>query len=489
MSVGASKPSPIERLLALFSHPAHDYRPATEIFLDINVNRVADTLKLTQRGQERGSKNRPLSDTRTLDEVEHQILERIDGHKQDAHSIYLDQLQTYDHRLAALNFEERFATIQQAAPEAVGDFRAEAALGRDELFGLRRQVWDSELERESFRSLNKIHRPARLSTPGKIVLKIGVLALMFVAEVAMNGGFLSKSNEGGLLGGAVQAVGFAALNILASFLFGLVPIRLMNRRQVLLKFLGFISLVAYLAFAVALNLTLSHLRDMPPSATVDIGHEVLTQLTQHPFVLNDVNSWVFFGIGLIFSLIAMADGVLFTDPYFGYAALERRCIDARDQYTEGKAALIENLRKIRDTATQAMTAAAKDLSVRRGEYDAILLGRSRLTQRFIEHQNQIERSARRLLNIYREANQSARGQPAPAYFSEPYNLDRIIYAGNEPNEKFREKLAGSIEETQKLLAGQIQAIHAVFDEAVRSYREIDDLIPEGRGGSDSSKRA
>jgi hypothetical protein len=28
---------------------------------------------------------------------------------------------TDDTRLAALNFEERFATIQQAAPEAVGD--------------------------------------------------------------------------------------------------------------------------------------------------------------------------------------------------------------------------------------------------------------------------------------------------------------------------------------------------------------------------------
>lgn len=488
MSAGAYKPSAIERLMALFSQPTHDYRPATEIFLDIDINRVADALKLTQRGQERGAQNRPPSDAQTLDEVEHQILERTDRHKQDAHSIYLNQLETYDHRLAALNFEERFSTIQQAAPEAVGDFRAEAALGRDELFGLRRRVWDSEVERDLFRSLNKIRRPARLSRPGKIVLKVGVLALMFVIEVAMNGGFLSKSNEGGLLGGAVQAVGFAALNILASFLFGLVPIRLLNRRQFFLKFLGFISLIAYLAFAVALNLTLSHLRDLPPSATVDVGHEVLIQLTQQPFVLNDVNSWVLFGVGLIFSLIAMADGVLFTDPYFGYAALERRCIDARDEYTNGKEALIGNLREIRDTATQAMNAAAGDLSVRRGEYDAILLGRARLTQRFIEHQNQIERSARALLSIYREANQSARSRPVPSYFSQPYNLDRIIYAGNEPNEEFRERLARSIENTQQLLGGQIQAVHEVFNEAVKSYREIDDLIPEGKGGSESSKR-
>ena len=198
MSTKGPKRSPIERLMALFSQPPHDYRPATEIFLDLNIDRIADTLKLAQRGRERGAQNRPSSDAQTLDDVEHQILERIDSHKQDAHSIYLDHLQTYDHRLAALNFEERFATIQQAAPEAVGDFRAEAALGRDELFGLRRQVWNSERERDHFRARHKIARPARVSTPGKTVLKIGLLAVMLVIEIVINGAFLSKSNAGGL---------------------------------------------------------------------------------------------------------------------------------------------------------------------------------------------------------------------------------------------------------------------------------------------------
>jgi len=489
MSNGPSKPSAIRKLLDLFNEPIHPYRPATEIFLDLNVSRVADTLKLTQRGRERGAQNRPPADAQTFDDVEHQILERIDSHKQDAHSLYLDHSHTYDQRLAALNFEQRFATIQQAAPEAVGDFRAEAALGRDELFGLRRQVWDSERERDHFRARHKIARPARLSTTGKTVFKIGVLAVMFVIEVAMNGGFLSKSNAGGLLGGAIQATSFAALNIVASFLFGLVPIRLINRRQIFLKLLGFLSLLAYLAFAVALNLTLSHLRDMPPTVSGDIGHEVLVRLSQRPLGLEDVNSWVFFSIGFIFSLIAMADGLLFTDPYFGYAALERRCIDARDQYTDGKAALIENLREIRDTASQAMNDAAHDLSVRRGEYDAILQNRARLSQRFTEHQNQIERSARALLSIYREANQSARTQPPPKYFAQPYNLDRIIYASNEPSQAIREALAKSIEETQKLLSGQIQAVHDVFNKAVDSYREIDDLIPETMSGTSSGKGA
>lgn len=279
MSTVASKPSPIARLMALLSQPQHPYRPSTEIFLDLNVDRIADSLQLAKRGRDRGARNRPPQDSQTLDDIEHQLIERVETHKQDANSLYLEHLHTYDTRLAALNFEERFATIQQAAPEAVGDFQAEAALGRDELFGLRRQIYDSERERENFRTRQRIARPARLSTPGKTVLKIGVLAVLFVIEVVINGSFLSKSNEEGLLGGALQAVSFAALNIIASFLFGLVPIRLINRRNPLFKLMGFLSLLIYLAFAAILNLTLAHLREMPPTITGEIGQQVLAQLS------------------------------------------------------------------------------------------------------------------------------------------------------------------------------------------------------------------
>jgi len=105
-------------------------------------------MKLSERGAERGAGDRPDAATATLDDVEHLIVERSESHKQDAHSIYLEQLHIYDARLAALNFEERFAIIRQAAPEAVGDFGAEAAMGRDELFELRRRLNESETERE-----------------------------------------------------------------------------------------------------------------------------------------------------------------------------------------------------------------------------------------------------------------------------------------------------------------------------------------------------
>jgi uncharacterized protein YukE len=480
MSAPGTRPSAIARIRALLRQPTHHYRPATTIFLDLNVDRIADEMQLAARGTERGAQNRPTNDAQTLDDVEHQIVERIEAHKQDSHTIYLDHLHTYDERVTALSFEERFATIQQAAPEAVGDFRAEATVGRDELFVLRRRLNESEIERERFRARHRIERPARLASPGKIILKVGVLAILFITEVVINGSFLAKANVGGLLGGAAQAVTFAALNILASFFWGMVLIRLINRRNFFLKLIGLLSFLAYLAFAIALNLTLSHLREIPPAVAVsgDVGEVVLHRLLTAPYALTDINSWVFFSIGLIFSLIAMADGLMFFDPYMGYAGLERRWVEATKQFASARSELIERLRDIREDATEVMNEAARDLSVRRSEYDSLLQGRGRLAQRFSQHQNQVEQAGRALLEIYREANRRARATPAPDYFAKAYAMDRIVYGGGDPDPSARENLRKMIAATQELLTGQIKAIHEAFDGAVRTYREIDELLPE-----------
>ncbi|AWM06086.1 hypothetical protein [Bradyrhizobium symbiodeficiens] len=384
--------------------------------------------------------------------------------------------------MTALSFEERFATIQQAAPEAVGDFRAEATIGRDELFALRRRLNESELERESFRSRHRIERPARLASLGKIILKIGILAILFVIEVVINGSFLANANIGGWLGGVTQAVTFAALNILASFLWGMVLIRLINRRNYFLKFVGVLSFLAYIAFAAVLNLILAHLREIPPTISGDVGQEVLHRLLTAPYMLMDINSWVFFSIGLIFSLVAMADGLMFFDPYIGYAGLERRWLEASNQFAQARSDLIERLRDIRQDSTDAMNGAASDLSVRRSEYDSLLQGRGRLAQRFTQHQNQIEQAGRALLEIYREANRRARTTPAPSTFSRAYAMERIIYAGGEPDSSAREHLRQMIAETQELLKQQITAIHDAFDSAVKTYREIDELLPEKKSG-------
>jgi hypothetical protein len=209
---------------------------------------------------------------------------------------------------------------------------------------------------------------------------------------------------------------------------------------------------------------------------------VLHRLLTAPYALTDINSWLLFALGFVFSLIAMADGLMFFDPYMGYAALDRRWIEATRRFADTRGELIERLRDIRQDATEVMNDAARDLSVRRSEYDSLLQGRARLAQRFDQHQNQIEQTGRALLEIYREANRKARSTPAPAYFTRPYGMERISHAGGEPSASAREDLRAMIAETQELLSRQVMAIHEAFEQAMRTYREIDELLPEKKIG-------
>jgi DNA anti-recombination protein RmuC len=61
-------------------------------------------------------------------------------------------------------------------------------------------------------------------------------------------------------------------------------------------------------------------------------------------------------------------------------------------------------------------------------------------------------------------------------------MERVSYAGGEPNTSARDSLRKMIAETQELLSQQIKAIHEAFDGAVRTYREIDELLPEKKHG-------
>jgi len=111
-----------------------------------------------------------------------------------------------------------------------------------------------------------------------------------------------------------------------------------------------------------------------------------------------------------------------------------------------------------------------------------MVARGRLSQRFLEHQSQIERATNALLQIYREANRKTRTTPAPPSFDRPYILERIPIEPTNRDPEERERLCRSIEDVQELLKTQAEAVHASFDAAVKTYREIDELFPESGNG-------
>jgi hypothetical protein len=477
-SIESTSRTALARLLNGLKRQPHDYRASLEIFPALNIDKLASDLALAKIGAERGGRQEPASDSATFDDVEARIVERVEAEKNAAHGLLLDELHVYKERLTSLDFEGRFGTIRQSAPAAVSEFRAEAAQGRDELHSLRRHLRDLEMERDEFRRRHKLKRAARGASGGNLTLKIGVLLALFVFEVFLNGFFLSKGSELGYLGGAVEAFTFALLNVGGSFLIAVAGVRELNHRNLFRKLFGLISLVCYLALAIGLNLALVHYREVSGALISDAGREVLIRLKTDPLGVADVKSWLFFALGILCSLIAFADAFLVFDPYPGYSRLEKRRAEAHDAYIRRKNELIARLLEIRDEAVEILEEANRDLSIRRSEHDTILESRARLVRLFAAHQAHLERAANALLAIYREANKRQRNTPPPARFARTVTLDKFPVEQGLLELSAREDLRRSIAESQAMLVAQVQAIHAEFEKAFASYREIDELVEE-----------
>ena len=478
-----ARSSAISKLLAGLQRAPHDYTVPTSIFPSLSVDRIAADLRLTEKGAERGKENEPPSASAAFDDVENLIIERIETEKRAVSASYHDQIQTYDGRRDSLHFEERFSEIRQLAPQAVADFRVEAAQGRDELHLLRRTLVEAERDRDAFRERHGIKRAAKVSSNNSKALSFAILAALFVGETVVNGAFLSKANEQGLLGGVVQAVSFALLNVLVSFAIGLGVVSMINHRNVLMKLVGLVGLAGYLGFAVYLNLAMAHTRELSGHFIVDSGVEVMRRLIEAPLSISDVTSWIFFAVGPTFSVFAMLKGLTLNDTYPGYSAVETARLQAQARYTTRKSDLIDNLREIRDEVSEGMKDIGRDLSVKRGEFDSILQARARLNAAFTDFQSQLERAAISLLSIYREANRRARSDQQPERFSYPFSLDRSPIVADTVSETAGADLRKSIAESQEMLSAQAESVNAEFEAAVARYHQIDDIIPEAGNGA------
>ena len=140
----------------------------------------------------------------------------------------------------------------------------------------------SRLERDDFRRRHRLKRAAHWASGGNLTVKVGVLLVLFVFEVFLNGFFLAKGSELGYLGGAAEAFTFALLNIGVSFLIAVVGVRELNHRNPLRKLFGFFALLCYLFLLVAINLSLAHYREVSAELITDAGREVLLRLKTMP---------------------------------------------------------------------------------------------------------------------------------------------------------------------------------------------------------------
>ncbi|MGO7175378.1 hypothetical protein ACCS91_36795 [Rhizobium ruizarguesonis] len=468
----------LNRLWETVRQSNHDFRATTDIFPILDPEKVSRTLEIVERGSKNGEENLPVKTAKSLDEVEQRIVATVEEEKKKSHQNFEDEMQRYSERLRGLDFQGQFTMIRKANAVTLSDYKAEATIAEDELNTLRTKLIPLENELTKFKKKHKLERTARVTSGASWFFRIAFLVFLIAVEMLLNGKFLAKGSESGFVGGVLEALIFAALNVGFAVFFGLTSVRFLAYRSFFSKILGVLLLAGYVVVAAAINLGVAHFRETAASNWDAAQTQVVQRMINNTFGLAEMESWVLLGLGLLFSIGAFLDAAFMGDPYLGFASIQKRIDDAREAYIDKKSTLIGNLRDARDEHNRKVEEIVRDLSERRQEAQAIVTGRGRLIALFAEHQNLLERTCNSLLTTYREANRKSRTTPEPKYFTSPYAMERIT-AVDQFGADFNDgEIAQSIKDAQASLSDQMDRIGTAFEETVALYRKLDNMITE-----------
>ena len=368
--------------------------------------------RLGRRAGERGMP--PLAAAEDPGQTE--IEEFIEAKKNEAVQARDAQLDQVDRHLDDLDQAVLAGDLESSARKAATEFRE---VEQSELQALKASLQEFERRRRDFfdfKHRNGLDREPDYLSPRTTAIFIAVLVLIFLVESALNGAFLAIGSEGGLIGGWGLALGFSVVNLVLPVLaFGPVS-RYVSHIKVLLKAVGVVAILGWIASALVLNLGLAHFRDASADLSENIGAEALSRFQASPLGLHDAESWLLFVLGFFFSGVAFFEGrKLFGDSYPGYSRKHRTMETARADYDDLWQDVVDQLRTIREDGLDAIRRTAHQAKSQPVERRRALESESKLMAAFDSHVEQLRRFGSMLIEEYREANRVVRfdrGNPA-----------------------------------------------------------------------------
>ena len=440
-----------------------------ELFCAIDVTKVAEKLSLHSRGAERGNKELPESNDEKLDEVEQEIVHLIEKDLDRNQKIYEDQANTYIERIALAGSTSDYTKIEIEAQDAIANFRKRIDEERSQLERKEENLKEVSNERRNFKKKHKLERTAHYPELGSRILRLGLIALLFLVEALANTPLLAKGSELGLTGGVTQAITIALLNIGIAAVTGYVGLRELFHRNLFRKLLGTIWLILWITITIAFNLLVAHYRELSEVLITDPGipQQIMNEFIANPIGLDDFPSWVLFGIGILFALIALLDMFTLDDAYPFYGKLDRKYQRLCQEYADLRSEIIHELSAPR-TEIAGEIAIAID-AIDKQENNRIHLQAS-WNGILAEYQTSIEslnNQCNQLLQIYRSANREARSSKSPDRFNDSIKIIR------QPNSSPEDLPILSTKQT----GNHVNNLRKIMDKFFDEFNSLSEEIP------------
>ena len=445
--------------------------PTGAIFPSIDTDRLAQELRLKERGNERGASNSPDETEDALDSVEMSIVTRIEEIRRKGLENYSLNREAYTRRLNSATAAH--VEVKSIARRASGDFHGQITSFRSQMTKLVMDVQNWQAAVDNFQKKHGIDRPAY--SKGNLLIAATILIACVLVETLLNGYLFAQKNELGLLGGAMVAGLVSVVNVGVSTVAGLFS-RLVRHRNFFAKLAGIAIIISWIASMVGLNLAVAHFRDAietlggwSEAATASLDH-----LKSDPLGLRSIESWLLMAWGSLISIVAFLKFVYFGEPYPGYQRISSRRDQALSDYAYMLDDAVSSLEGSRDDAIDELQEAGQIVQEKIGDAVDALYGRHMLKghlQAFLDQSN-IQTNA--LLSVYRDANRNKRTKPAPKHFDTNYSFSS--FEETEPEAQAKTEARTEVSAVMKVVEDAIEDIHREHKQMLADFPRSDIIV-------------
>jgi len=384
------------------------------------------------KGQKEASKHRPSSDAAGPDQHESALRIIAEGWLSSEQRLFDTTLTEVSRGVTEAR--QKAIELRGQVDQLVGDDSATSSV-EAELAGDRPALVKSTENRlrcktalNYFRVANEIHEEAHY--PDSTLWHFGVLMVFAFLETLVNTFFYENSQ--GLLGGFFVALTIAALNIGSAMLLGN-WFRFQNLASVDKRVLGWTAFVTFVLTAIFFNSLFASFRSeyqlvVDPSETAQLG-EAFQRAWPHALLIfhadpqfKDHWSFLLFAIGMLLSIAAFWKGYTLDDRYPGHGRMDRAYKNAATNEQMQQDKVRQKIKELLHHRKAAIQAALHEPSIQVGMLARRIADLTHARGSLESQAAAVQRDFSLVTEAYRNANNSVRAIPPPAYFKEPTTL-------------------------------------------------------------------
>jgi len=377
---------------------------------------VGNGLDVVSRARREARDNRPSPADTELDFTQREIVARcqeaIDRMRMDAQKRVHDLVSD----LVSMRENSRKGDLEAIVQDTAIEAGIRQISSKEEITRARLEERAQLRQLRVFQKDNGLHREAHY--PKSSVLHWAIVFSLIAIEAATNSRFFAKASEFGLLGGWLQALVVAFVNIGVSLAAGTVLVRGINYGRAPLKVTFVVLSGLYAAFILLFNLMTAHYRELLDIMPDNALEMTIPKMIGNPWMIDNFDAAVLFAVGILFAVFACWKGYVADDRYPGYGAVQRRYRAAKERYEGALDDLRAKIGALNNTGIARIDQAVAELASKVRTYSEKSTAIGAILREFKADAEHCQRVCHQLLRLYRDENRGVRTLAPPLYFDE-----------------------------------------------------------------------